>query len=125
MLQNEFKKANLRKLVIIFYTKVLQDDIVGPFFINKLGDDLAGGVWAPHLDTLTEFWASFTIGNSTYAGSPFAPHVSMAGLERKTFERWLELFFETLDSLYEPQLAIQLKERSHLIAGNFMRNLRL
>jgi len=125
MLEKEFTKINLRKLVIQFYTKVLQDDLVGPFFIDKLGADLSSAVWAPHLDTLTEFWASFTTGDSNYRGSPFAPHIQLVGLERETFERWLKLFFETLDSIYEPQLAIQLKERSHLIAGNFMRNLRL
>lgn len=125
MLQNEFTKANLRTLVIKFYTKILKDDLVGPFFIEKLGPDLAGSVWGPHLDTLTEFWASFTTGDSTYRGSPFAPHVQLVGLKRETFERWLELFFETLDSIYEPLLAMQLKERSNLIAGNFMRNLQL
>jgi len=125
LLQNEFTKQNLRTMVIKFYTKVLADELVGPFFINKLGDDLSGAVWAPHLDTLTEFWASFTTEDSTYQGSPFAPHLQLIGLERKTFERWLELFFATLDSIYEPQLAMQLKERSNLIAGNFMRNLRL
>lgn len=125
MLQNEFNKKNLRTLVIKFYTKVLADDLVGPFFIDKLGPDLSGAVWAPHLDTLTEFWASFTTNDSTYRGSPFAPHMQLAGLERKTFEQWLVLFYETLDSIYEPHLAMQLKERSNLIAGNFMRNLRL
>jgi len=112
-------------MVILFYTKVLKDDIIGPIFKSKLGDDLTGPIWGPHLDLITEFWASFTTNDSQYRGSPFAPHMTLAGLSREAFERWLELFFETLDSIYEPQVAMQLKERSHLIAGNFMRNLRL
>ena len=60
MLQNEFTKQNLRTMVIKFYTKVLADELVGPFFINKLGDDLSGAVWAPHLDTLFTNRAKFT-----------------------------------------------------------------
>lgn len=125
MLQTEFTKANLRTLVIQFYTKVLKDELIGPVFINKLGPDLVGSTWGPHLDTITEFWASFTTDNSNYRGSPFAPHMQLNGLTREMFERWLELFHETLDSNYEAHLSRQLKERSNLIAGNFMRNLRL
>jgi hemoglobin len=112
-------------MVIKFYTKVLKDEVVGPVFINKLGDDLTGPIWGPHLDTITEFWASFTTNDSQYRGNPFAPHMDLGQLSREMFQRWLELFFQTLDSMYEPHLADQLKERSHLIAGNFMRNLRL
>lgn len=124
-LETEFTKTNLRRLVITFYTKVLNDELVGPFFIQRLGDDLSGATWAPHLDTLTEFWASFTTSESSYYGSPFAPHMQLTGLKRETFEQWLNMFFKTLDSIYEPHLAEQLKKRSELIANNFMRNLRL
>ncbi len=112
-------------MVITFYTKVLKDEKVGPFFIERLGDDLTGAVWGEHLDILTDFWASFTIGDMNYKGSPFAPHANMQGLKRDTFEQWLKLFFQTLDSVYEPLVAEQLKQRSTIIAGNFMRNLSL
>lgn len=112
-------------MVILFYTKVLKDEIIGPIFESKLGDDLTGGLWGPHLDLITEFWASFTTTDSNYRGNPFAPHMSLGGLSREAFERWLKLFYETLDSIYEPDVAMQLKERSNLMAGNFMRNLRL
>jgi len=112
-------------MVIRFYTKVLEDEVVGPFFIEKLGDDLSSATWGEHLDILTEFWASFYLEDSRYRGSPFAPHIDLKGLKRETFERWLELFFETLDKTYVPYVADQLKNRSTLIAGNFMRNLRL
>jgi len=46
-------------------------------------------------------------------------------LNREVFEQWLKLFYATLDEVYEPQIADQFKERSSIIAGNFMRNLGL
>ena len=125
VLENEITKINLRKMVITFYSKILNDDVVGPIFIDKLGDDLGGEIWAPHLDLLTNFWASITLGDLAYRGSPFAPHVHLQNLKRETFEQWLVLFFETLDAIYEPHIANQFKERSTVIAGNFMRNLGL
>lgn len=125
VLEKELTKVNLRKMVISFYTKVLQDEIVGPFFIDKLGPNLEGKVWGEHLDILTNFWAGIYLGDTEYRGSPFAPHIELVGLKRETFERWLKLFFENLDSMYEPHISDQLKNRSTLIAGNFMRNLGL
>ena len=49
----------------------------------------------------------------------------MDDLDAETFEQWLKLFFETLDEIYEPQVADIFKENSTNIAGNFMRNLGL
>jgi len=38
-----------------------------------------------------------------------------------TFERWLELFFETVDRLYTKESADIFKTRSQTIANNFMK----
>ena len=65
-----------------FYGKLIKDDIVGPFFIAKLGDDMSS-------------------------------------------EQWLKLFSETLDEVYIAPIAEKFKERAMIIAGNFMRNLRI
>ena len=122
---NDVTKENLDKMVKIFYAKVLQDDIVGPFFIAKLGDDLKSDRWAVHLELLTNFWASIAIGDSTYKGNPFAPHLNIENLSPQAFQRWLELFAQTLDIVYNPEIANFFKQRSTIIAGNFMRNLGL
>lgn len=125
MLSSEVTKENLNKMVIRFYTKILNDDIVGPFFIEKLGDDLNSSSWKPHIELLTNFWASIALGDPSYRGNPFAPHLQIEGLKRATFEQWLKLFFETLDTIYEAHIADMFKQRSTIIAGNFMRNLGL
>ena len=125
MLEETITKPILRKLVISFYTQVLKDEIVGPIFIDKLGDDLSGPIWSPHLALITNFWASISMGDQDYKGSPFAPHIQLNGLSRAAFERWLKLFYETLDEIFIPAIADKFKERSTIIAGNFMRNLGL
>jgi len=120
---NEITKENIEIMVINFYRRVLQDETVGPFFIAKLGDDLTSKYWKPHLELLVHFWASIALGDTSYRGNPFAPHLYLGELNRQVFEQWLKLFFATLDEVYEPQVADQFKERSTIIAGNFMRNL--
>lgn len=125
MLENTITKINLRKMVISFYTVILEDELVAPFFIEKLGPHLTSNIWGEHIDLLTDFWASLYLDDSNYQGNPFAPHMGLEGLETQTFHRWLKLFFETLDTIYEPHIADMLKNRGNLIAGNFMRNLGL
>jgi len=58
MKETHISKPILRKMVILFYTRVLKDDLIAHFFIDKLGDNLAGEIWGKHLDILTNFWAS-------------------------------------------------------------------
>ncbi|MEA2072118.1 MAG: group III truncated hemoglobin [Campylobacterota bacterium] len=126
MLQKEVTKENLNRLVLSFYTKVLKDDLIGPIFISVLGDDLKSDKWKAHIELLTNFWASIALGDFTYNGNPFAPHVQFQDkLSIKAFEQWLKLFFETLNAIYEPEIAQQFLARSKNIAGNFIRNLNL
>ena len=126
MLHNEVTKENLNNLVIKFYTKALKDDLIGPIFIDVLGEDLKSEKWKAHIEIITNFWASIALGDSTYNGSPFAPHIQLRErLSIKAFEQWLKLFFETLNTIYEPPLAQQFLARSKNIAGNFIRNLNL
>ena len=122
---NEIRKENIETMVMNFYRRVLKDDIVGPFFIAKLGDDMTNEYWEPHLELLVNFWASIALGDTSYRGNPFAPHMYLGELSREVFEQWLKLFFATLDEVYEPKVADLFKERSTIIAGNFMRNLGL
>jgi len=125
MLATEITKENIEIMVMNFYRKVLKDDTVGPFFIAKLGDDMKNEHWKPHLTLLVDFWASIALGDTSYRGNPFAPHRYLGELKRETFEQWLVLFHATLDEVYAPEAGDIFRERSTIIAGNFMRNLGL
>ncbi len=123
MSANTITRENIETMVMNFYTRVMKDDIVGPFFVAKLGDDMNNEHWRSHLKLLIDFWASIALGDTSYRGNPFAPHMYLGELKRETFAQWLTLFYATLDEVYAPQIAEQFKERSSIIAGNFMRNL--
>jgi len=126
MLTSEVTKENLNKLVVSFYAKGIKDDLIGPIFIDVLGKDMKNETWKAHIELLTNFWAAIALGEFDYNSSPFAPHLEFADrLSVKAFERWLKLFFETLNSIYEPALAQQFLARSKNIAGNFIRNMQL
>ena len=125
MQAKEITRENIRTLVMSFYAKLIKDDIVGPFFIAKLGDDMSSEHWQTHLETIVGFWSSLAFGTPKYSGNLFLPHTQLGELKRETFEQWLKLFSETLDEVYIKAIADKFKERSVIIAGNFMRNLRI
>ena len=123
MLANEINQTNINKLVRIFYSKVLKDEILSPFFIEKLGNKIDSEVWQKHIVLISDFWLTVSTGKGTYNGSPFAPHMQINGLKKESFEMWLKLFFETLDEIFIEEIANSFKSRSSIIASNFMRNL--
>lgn len=123
MLDTEITKENLNKLVVTFYTKVLKDEKISPFFIEKLGKDMKSESWQKHITLLTNFWYTISHGRGEYNGSPFAPHLQISGLNQEAFQTWLKLFFSTVEKIYVEDIANKFKERSSIIASNFMRNL--
>ena len=123
MKANTITKESIDKLVRSFYPTILADPITAPFFIAKLGSDINSQTWQEHLELLSNFWAMQALGDLDYKGSPLAPHFGLEGLNKEAFERWLELFEVAIDKVYEPQAGSFFKERSNLIAKNFMRNL--
>lgn len=123
MQAEEITRANIKVLVSTFYAKIVKDEIVGPFFIAKLGDDMGNEHWVTHLETIVNFWSSLAFGTPKYDGNLFLPHTRLGRLKRETFEQWLRLFTETLDEVYVEAIALKFKERSRLIANNFMHNL--
>ena len=125
-MQNEtITKKNIRRMVDRFYSQVIKDELLADFFIDKLGDEMISDEWLVHMDLLTNFWASITLGDTAYSGQPVKPHLHMEGLQRVTFERWLELFYETVDKYYTKEPADIFKAKSENIANNFMRVLGL
>ena len=118
-------KENIRRMVDHFYSQVLKDELLADFFIEKLGDEMISDEWLHHLDLLRDFWASIILDDTAYSGKPVKPHMHMKGLKRESFERWLKLFFETVDKLYVKEAADIFKMHSEMIANNFMKLLRL
>ncbi len=119
---NTINQESIAVLVKTFYPTILADKIVSPFFIEKLGDDINSPIWQEHLELLSNFWSSMALGDGDYNGNPLAAHFGM-DLTKEAFAQWLHLFAVAIDRVYEPRVGDFFKERSQIIARNFMANL--
>jgi hemoglobin len=123
MLYNTVDRAKIENMVHQFYTTVLKDDILAPFFIKALGDDINNGKWHEHLHTLYNFWLMMMTGQRGYRGDPFPPHAFIGPMYPETFERWLKLFHETVHHLFVPEIAEKFYKKAEILAEQFMENL--
>ena len=124
-LQNCINEENIEILVRTFYGHVLKDNVLAPFFIDKLGDNIQSTTWEEHLLLLTEFWKFVALGYDDYSGDPLQPHYHIDGLTQDAFKSWLKLFHHTVDTIYIPSVGEYFKQKSTNIAENFMRKLSL
>lgn len=123
IIQNEINKENVNKMIKMFYAKVIKDEEIGYFFTDILGDDLQNEEWQTHLEILTNFWLTMMGQGGEYNGNPFMPHMALKGLNRDKFSRWLEIFHKVVSKVFNEEIANEFKDRSSMVATNFMRNL--
>lgn len=104
---------NIKLLVDTFYSQVQKDDFIGPIFNEKIGDR-----WSEHLEKMYRFWQTILLEVHTYSGSPFPPHKQLP-VSKEHFDRWMELFTQTTDSLFTGVLADEAKFRAKNMAEMF------
>ncbi len=95
-------KEDVKLLVDVFYAKAMKDELLGPIFSHAIKDMDA------HLPRIYSFWGTLLIGEMSYHGSPFGVHRN-SGLQKKHFDRWVQLFSETVDENFEGPVAISAK----------------
>lgn len=107
-------RADIEKLVRVFYEKSLADALLSPIFSEITEADLS-----KHFSILFDFWESALFQVGKYKRDLFSAHLEvhqMHRLEATHFNRWLELFNETVDDYFEGIKATQAKERALSIA---------
>lgn len=112
-------RGKVEELTKEFYSVVLKDDLLSPFFTRALGDDLKNGKWHEHLNTLVNFWMLMMEGEKNYWGDPFPPHAFLGPLSPETFQRWLQLFKETTDRLFIPEISDKFYSKADKLAKQF------
>jgi hemoglobin len=111
-------RADVERLVRAFYRAAAMDDLLGPVFTA------ASVSWPDHLATVTTFWMWQLFGVRGYEGNPLRAH---APVHRRTpfgpehFERWLDLFTETVDEWFEGPTADMAKTRAAKMARAMQR----
>ncbi|MCV9931114.1 group III truncated hemoglobin [Flavobacterium sp. LS1R47] len=105
---------DIKLLVNTFYGKIQKDDLIGPIFNEKIQ-----GRWPEHLETMYKFWQTILLEQHTYSGSPFPPHKHLS-VNQSHFNRWIEIFTKTVDSLFIGILAEEAKMRGVNMASMFL-----
>jgi hemoglobin len=87
--------TSVETMVRRFYGDVAQDALLGPLF-----NDVAAVDWSEHLPQLSLFWCRALLGVQGYSGNPFSKHAHVhrkSPFTRAHFNRWLDLFHDTID----------------------------
>lgn len=113
-MQKEILDLNdIKKLVDKFYAKVQEDEMLSPIFNNVIADK-----WPKHLEKMYSFWQTVLLEEHTYYGAPFMPHMNLP-IKKQHFDRWLRLFYKTLDELFKGEKAAEAKWRANKMAEMF------
>lgn len=106
---------DVRHLVEVFYSKVLNDESLRPFFMHL---DLGA-----HLPKMIHFWSFVLLDEPGYTTNVVEKHLKMP-LEPLHFQRWLTLFNETIDDLFEGEKVELAKQRAAVIAWTIQSKVR-
>lgn len=122
MKQDIQNRDDILLLVTEFYKKVRKDDLLGPFFNNVIKD------WDAHLQHLTTFWDTSLFMTKKlehkYKGNPLEVHVKVDkennhSITELHFGIWLNLWFQTVDELFEGEVTENAKRRARKM-GTFL-----
>jgi hemoglobin len=102
---------SIRRLVDAFYVKVRLDCELAPVFARAIPGD-----WEPHLAKMYAFWSSVMLTTGRYKGNPVIKHFAIPGIQPPLFERWLALFNETCDELFDAGISGQFRAKAARIA---------
>jgi hemoglobin len=104
---------DIELLVRAFYRRAATDDVLGPVFVA------AGVDWSVHIPTLIDFWSWQLFGVRGYEGNPLRAHEWLQAATPfgdEHYERWLELFEDTVDEEFRGPMAETAKGRARKMA---------
>ena len=107
-------RADIKLLVLTFYDKVKPDPLIGPIFTSVFKVN-----WEKHLPTMFDFWDNALFYSGSYVGNPMESHKRLHKIYPLTedhFNRWVALFMQTVDELFEGDKALLAKQRALSIA---------
>jgi hemoglobin len=111
-------RADIEKLVAVFYGKVKEDAAISYFF-----NDVSKVNWENHLPKMCDFFENILLSSGNYEGNPMSAHEELhkkSEVKREHFQHWNTLFDMTVDELFEGAKAEEIKQRATNIAAAMM-----
>ena len=113
-------REDLEYLLSEFYVLAVRDEKIGHHFADL---DLE-----THLPIIVNFWEKVLFGKQFYFGNPLAVHQKVnekSPLKLKHFQRWIEIFSQTIDKLFAGKTAEDAKLRARMIAHSLNQRINL
>jgi len=114
-------RADCERLVRAFYSRALEDPVIGFLFTDVAKLDLEA-----HVPVIASFWETILLGARSYGGGAFRPHAALharATLREGHFARWLTLWRATVDELFAGERAELAKAHAERVAQAFLARL--
>ncbi|MBP6758687.1 MAG: group III truncated hemoglobin [Flavobacterium sp.] len=111
-------RADIEKLVNVFYGKVKEDVAISYFF-----NEVAKVNWEDHLPKMCDFFENILLSSGNYEGNPMSAHEELhkkSEVKGTHFEHWNSLFDATVDELFVGAKAEEIKQRATNIAAAMM-----
>jgi hemoglobin len=108
------KRPDLERMLEIFYRKVFKDDLISHFFTEVVPLNLE-----THIPVIADFWESVLLDGRGYRKNVMEVHLNISEkskIEKEHLNRWVKLFTETVDELFEGAKATLAKQRAASIA---------
>ena len=107
-------RADLERMLELFYQKAFQDDLISHFFLEVVPLNLEH-----HIPVIADFWESVLLDGRSYRKNVMEIHLNISRIskiKKEHLDRWVKLFTETIDELFEGEKATLAKQRAASIA---------
>lgn len=108
-------REDLEKIISEFYEKLIQDEMMFPFF----EEIVEGNHLKHHLSIIVDFWQDILFQTYQYKNNPMQKHLDFrqkVKFEKKHFVRWLQYLAEVVDEHFEGIKSLEMKTRATSIA---------
>ncbi|HEU0163994.1 MAG TPA: group III truncated hemoglobin [Thermomicrobiales bacterium] len=116
-------RDDIAELVVAFYTSAFADEQLGPIFTDIVKLDLDA-----HLPYICDFWETVVFQAGLYRRDSLAIHRDvndLVPLTKEHFQRWEDLWHETVDARFAGPRAIVAKVHASRMAVSMQNRLKL
>jgi hemoglobin len=115
------EREDVHLLVSTFYSQVREDTILGPVFNTLIKEEN----WPEHIHRIADFWECNLLFRPTFKGNPLQTHRQVdADYQYRTnerhYERWVELWCQTVYQLFEGEKSQLAKLRAAKIGRQLL-----
>ena len=108
------QREDIDLLMRVFYDKLLADKSISYIFTDVAKIDIH-----EHLPVIGNFWESILLNQNVYHNNAMKVHIdldSKSPLLKEHFDTWLKHFTQTVDELFDGNIALMGKQRAMSVA---------